>query len=54
MPYRGVAGSVITSRLSWRRAGKTRTLIPVWDSSGESQFNLRLGHRTSPKISPMT
>src|SRR5262249_9726576 len=30
--------AVSTSRLSCRRAGKTRTLMPVWDSSGESQF----------------
>src|SRR6516164_10528546 len=27
-----------TSRLSCKRAGKTRTLMPVWDSSGESRF----------------
>jgi hypothetical protein len=27
-----------TSRLSCKRAGKTRTLMPVWDSSGESQW----------------
>ena len=26
-----------TSRLSCKRAGKTRTLMPVWDSSGESR-----------------
>jgi hypothetical protein len=26
---------VSTSRLSCKRAGKTRTLMPVWDSSGE-------------------
>jgi hypothetical protein len=30
--------AVSTSRLSCKRAGKTRTLMPVWDSSGESQF----------------
>src|SRR5215813_13117697 len=30
--------AVSTSRLSCKRAGKTRTLIPVWDSSGESRF----------------
>src|SRR5262249_46584571 len=29
--------AVSTSRLSCKRAGKTRTLMPVWDSSGESQ-----------------
>src|SRR2546430_5111994 len=27
--------AVSTSRLSCKRAGKTRTLMPVWDSSGE-------------------
>src|SRR5215468_10395814 len=31
--------AVSTSRLSCKRAGKTRTLMPVWDSSGESRFN---------------
>src|SRR5215813_13442859 len=35
---REVLVAVSTSRLSCRRAGKTRTLMPVWDSSGESQF----------------
>src|SRR5262245_65108904 len=30
--------AVSTSPLSCKRAGKTRTLIPVWDSSGESRF----------------
>jgi len=30
--------AVRTSRLSCKRAGKTRTLMPVWDSSGESRF----------------
>src|SRR5262249_28510039 len=29
---------VSTSRLSCKRAGKTRTLMPVWDSSGESRL----------------
>src|SRR5256885_14945636 len=29
--------AVGTSRLSCKRAGKTRTLMPVWDSSGESR-----------------
>jgi hypothetical protein len=33
------AGSSNISRLSCKRAGKARTLMPVWDSSGESQFN---------------
>src|SRR5262249_5346745 len=30
--------AVSTSRLSCKSAGKTRTLMPVWDSSGESRF----------------
>jgi hypothetical protein len=30
--------AVSTSRLSCKRTGKTRILMPVWDSSGESQF----------------
>src|SRR5262245_29674839 len=30
--------AVSTSRLSCKRAGKTRKLMPVWDSSGESQL----------------
>src|SRR5215467_2292962 len=30
--------AVSTSRLSCKRAGKRRTLMPVWDSSGESRF----------------
>src|SRR5262249_17366667 len=34
---RGVV-AVSTSRLSCKRAGKTRTLMPVWDSSGESRL----------------
>jgi hypothetical protein len=34
--------AVSTSRLSCKRTGKTRTLMPVWDSSGESQL-LRAG-----------
>jgi hypothetical protein len=29
--------AVSASRLSCKRAGKTRTLMPVWDSSGESR-----------------
>src|SRR5215831_4296165 len=32
--------AVSTSRLSCNRAGKTRTLMPVWDSSGESRINI--------------
>ena len=31
--------AVSTSHLSCKRAGKTRTLMPVWDSSGESRLN---------------
>src|ERR1700751_1048832 len=30
--------AVSTSRLSCKRPGKTRTLMPVWDSSGESRL----------------
>src|SRR5260370_12873610 len=30
--------AVSTSRLSCKRAGKARTLMPVWDSSGESRL----------------
>src|SRR5262249_19794368 len=30
--------AVSTSRLSCKTAGKTRKLMPVWDSSGESRF----------------
>jgi hypothetical protein len=33
--------AVSTSRLSCKRDGKTRTLMPVWDSSGESRLNGR-------------
>ena len=31
--------AVSTSRLSCKRAGKTRTLMPVWDSSGDSRLD---------------
>src|SRR6516164_4942118 len=31
--------AVSTSRLSCKRAGETRTLMPVWESSGESRLN---------------
>src|SRR5262249_1176338 len=31
--------AVSTSRLSCKKAGKTRTLMPVWDSSGESRIS---------------
>jgi hypothetical protein len=34
--------AVSTSRLSCKRAGKTRTLMPVLDSSGESQLKIIL------------
>src|SRR5713226_4443276 len=34
--------AVSTSRPSCKRAGKTRTLMPVWDSSGESRPRLGL------------
>ena len=34
----GLLVAVSTSRLSCKRAGKTQTLMPVWDSSGESRF----------------
>src|SRR5262249_41370621 len=36
------AGSGQHSRLSCKSAGKTRTLMPVWDSSGESRFERSL------------
>jgi hypothetical protein len=35
-----------TSRLSCKRAGKTRTLMPVWDSSGESRLRASLLSRS--------
>ena len=41
-----VVVAVSTSRLSCKRAGETRTLMPVWDSSGESQLKA-LGRFTS-------
>jgi hypothetical protein len=31
--------AVSTSRLSCKTAGKTRILMPVWDSSGESRIS---------------
>src|SRR5262249_35611411 len=37
--------AVSTSRLSCKRAGKTRTLMPVWDSSGESRLRRALSIR---------
>src|SRR6516165_6889652 len=33
--------AISTSRLPCKRAGKTRTLMPVWDSSGESRMKRR-------------
>src|SRR5258708_21636646 len=33
-----VVVAVSTARLACKRAGKTRTLMPVWDSSGESRL----------------
>src|SRR5262249_24735397 len=39
--------AVSASRLSCKRAGKTRTLMPVWDSSGEISAKTReLGFAT--------
>src|SRR5262249_40327254 len=43
-----VLAAVSTSRLSCKRAGKTRTLMPVWDSSGESRFKSFLPMGLSP------
>jgi hypothetical protein len=37
--------AVSTSRLSCKRAGKTRTLMPVWDSAGEFSAKTRSGLR---------
>src|SRR5262249_46993449 len=39
--------AVSTPRLSCKRTGKTRTLMPVWDSSGESQLRGRRLRRGS-------
>src|SRR6516225_10980414 len=39
--------AVSTSRLSCKRAGKTRTLMPVWDSSGESRLCRALDPRVT-------
>src|SRR5215831_13850746 len=36
--------AVSTSRLSCKRARKTRTLMPVWDSYGESRIIRHLAH----------
>src|SRR5215468_3969207 len=45
--------AVSTSCLSCKRAGKTRTLMPVWDSSGESRVkcSTRVGHHFLPPLS---
>ena len=44
--------AVSTSRLSCKKAGKTRTLMPVWDSSGESRIKPSLVYlcATAPSI----
>jgi hypothetical protein len=42
--------AVSTSRLSCKKAGKTRTLMPVWDSSGESRLSLRERMHASVQI----
>src|SRR5262245_23186027 len=42
--------AVSTSRLSCKRAGKTRTLMPVWDSSGESRIIPKLADPDSPCV----
>jgi hypothetical protein len=54
------AGSGHTSRLSCKRARKTRTLMPVWDSSGESRVkgSYMTRERTStptchPRVEPL-
>jgi hypothetical protein len=36
--------AVSTSHLSCKRAGKTRTSMPVWDSSGESRSRTKTVH----------
>jgi len=40
--------AVSTSRLSCKRAGETRTLMPVWDSSGESRL-IPTGERSASR-----
>src|SRR5262245_41591531 len=45
-----VLAAVSTSRLSCKRAGETRTLMPVWDSSGESQL---ICHHSRAQIAAM-
>src|SRR5262249_58938425 len=47
--------AVSTSRLSCKRAGKTRTLMTVWDSSGESRLMDTVGplqHNRAPRHMP--
>ena len=39
--------AVSTSRLSCKRAGKTRTLMPVWDSSGEFSLSISSDHQVA-------
>jgi len=38
--------AVSTSR-QWKRAGKTRTLMPVWDSSGEFSLSISSDHQVA-------
>src|SRR5262249_38746823 len=44
--------AVSTSRLSCKSAGKTRTLMPVWDSPGESRF-LSWSLLPAPLVNPL-
>jgi hypothetical protein len=42
--------AISASRLSCKRAGKTRTLMPVWDSSGESRISTKKrGYTSAPR-----
>src|SRR5262245_5356901 len=43
--------AVSTSRLSCKRVEKTRTLMPVWDSSGESRLKCRLSDQDATRES---
>jgi hypothetical protein len=42
--------AVSTSRLSCKRAGKTRTLMSVWDSSGKSRLRSSSSDRVDGKL----
>jgi hypothetical protein len=42
--------AVSTWRLSCKRAGKTQTLMPVWDSSGESRLSADSARELVAKI----